>query len=110
VGLTVYLHKDARQLQELIAETAAASGISRQFVYKDYFICMALKLMVAADPDLVFKGLSRTRDKLFKVIENIIKVNSVDNREMKMLLDSDYLNAEQLGNIEVFPSETRISI
>ncbi|MDR2109317.1 MAG: nucleotidyl transferase AbiEii/AbiGii toxin family protein [Coriobacteriales bacterium] len=52
----MYLHEDSDLLRELVAATTAALGISQDYVYKDYFICAALKGIAALYPEMTFKG------------------------------------------------------
>jgi predicted nucleotidyltransferase component of viral defense system len=40
----------------MVAATTEETGIDQAYVYKDYFVCMALKEIVAANPALVFRG------------------------------------------------------
>jgi len=70
----MYLHNEASILQRLVEDTAEAFGIEKNYVYKDYFVCMALKEMVAANPALVFKGgtaLSKCYDIINRFSEDI---------------------------------------
>jgi predicted nucleotidyltransferase component of viral defense system len=52
----VYLHDSREVLAEMVAATTKATGIAQGYVYKDYFVSMVLKEIVAVNPDLVFKG------------------------------------------------------
>lgn len=52
----MYLHDNIAALQQLVQATAISTDISQAYVYKDYFVCMALKEIVAANPNFVFKG------------------------------------------------------
>lgn len=52
----MYLHDDIKTLAEMVAATNKETGIAQTYIYKDYFVCMALKEIVAANPAFVFKG------------------------------------------------------
>jgi len=70
----VYLHEDIGALQRLNLATADYVGIRQEYVYKDYFVCMALKEIIAVDPQLVFKGgtaLSKCYDVIDRFSEDV---------------------------------------
>jgi predicted nucleotidyltransferase component of viral defense system len=50
------LHHDKATLIELLEATSDSTGIDPSYIYKDYFVCMALKEIVEANPTFVFKG------------------------------------------------------
>lgn len=52
----MYLHENADDFKELVAATAAHLERATSFVVKDYFAVTMLGEVVAADPDIVFKG------------------------------------------------------
>lgn len=52
----MYLHDSKEVLAEMVAATTKAMGIAQDYVYKDYFVCMALKEIIAINPSFVFKG------------------------------------------------------
>lgn len=52
----MYLHDDVVAFRDLNRATAEHLGIRQAFVYKDYYTCMILKEVTAANPAFVFKG------------------------------------------------------
>jgi len=70
----VYLHEDISAIQRLNLATANYLGIRQEYIYKDYFVCMALKEIIAVDPPLVFKGgtaLSKCYDVIDRFSEDV---------------------------------------
>lgn len=67
MGITMYLHNEMPLFSRLIEDTSIASGIDENYVYKDYFVCMALKEIVKANPSFVFKG-GTAMSKCYQVI------------------------------------------
>lgn len=43
-------------MQQLVQATSTFFGIAQEYIYKDYFVCTALKEIVAANTAFVFKG------------------------------------------------------
>ena len=52
----MYLHEDKLVIAEMVAAANASSGIEQTYIYKDYFVCMALREIVAEYPAFIFKG------------------------------------------------------
>ncbi|MEG0991338.1 MAG: nucleotidyl transferase AbiEii/AbiGii toxin family protein [Gordonibacter sp.] len=70
----MYLHESADDWLELVRRTSQRYSFEQSFVAKDYFIFLALKLIAAKDPELIFKGgtcLSKCHNAISRFSEDV---------------------------------------
>ena len=64
----MYLHDNRSLFAEAIEETNIRTGIAHSIIEKDYYVTMLLKLLAAANPEIVFKG-GTSLSKCFHLID-----------------------------------------
>ncbi|WP_304427382.1 nucleotidyl transferase AbiEii/AbiGii toxin family protein [uncultured Adlercreutzia sp.] len=51
-----YLHEDVEEFNLIVRVIEKEQGLKREFIIKDYFTVLALREIIARNPDVVFKG------------------------------------------------------